>query len=77
MDKIYRCIFVYIRQTNLNKYSYKLIPTVWLCMSVNTPMLTVAKLKEGGYGGVTHPPQLPISQGTEEVCRAKVWNLNY
>ena len=56
MDKIYRCIFVYIRQTNLNKYSYKLIPTVWLCMSVNTPMLTVAKLKEGGYGGVTHPP---------------------
>ena len=32
-----------------------------------------AKLK-GGYGGVTHPPpQLPISQGTEEVCRAKMW----
>ena len=35
-----------------------------------------AKLK-GGYGGVTHPPppQLPISQGTGEVCRAKMWNL--
>ena len=31
-----------------------------------------AKLK-GGYGGMTHPPQLPISQGTEEVCRAKMW----
>ena len=33
---------------------------------------TGAKLK-GGFGGVTHPPQLPISQGTEEVCRAKMW----
>ena len=32
-----------------------------------------AKLK-GGYEGVTHL-QLPISQGSGEVCRAKMWNL--
>ena len=31
-----------------------------------------------GYGGrATHPPpQLPISQGTEEVCRAKLLSVN-
>ena len=36
-----------------------------------------AKLKGGGGGGMggDPPPQLPISQGTGEVCRAKMWNL--
>ena len=35
-----------------------------------------AKLKGGdGGGGGDSPPQLPISQGTGEVCGAKMWNL--
>ena len=28
-----------------------------------------------GGGGGDSPPQLLISQGTREVCRAKMWNL--
>ena len=46
---------------------------IWLVTTCyNKPISAGAKLKGGyGGGGNSPPPQLPISQGTEEVCRAK------
>ena len=59
---------VMVWRLHLNLSDYLITQGNNLCSN----LIAGAKLK-GGYKGGDSPSQLPISQGTEEVCRAKMW----